>query len=273
MKILITGSTGYIGSCFVKFLENCNFEIFQLTRSDKHSKGSNVFSFHSVSEISKIVEGIQPDIVFHFAAAYNNVDVAAEAAGMIQSNVLLGTEILNFLKPNTKFIYFSSYMQYIEPSFSQNNFYALTKSTFSLYANYFAKTKSLRIREIILSDVYGPGDTRNKVISRLVSDINQFGDFAPNNPSGRVMPIFIDDVLQLLLSELITDSERMVSSIHLNPKWSYAISDIVEYFKGIRNESFPRVLSGEAINLILPEGTLICDISTTIEVGLKKLLI
>ena len=273
MKILITGSTGYIGSCFVKFLENYDFEIFQILRSDKYSKDSNIFSFHSILEISKIVETIKPDVVFHFAAAYNNLDIAVETAGMVESNVLFGTEILNFLEPNTKFVYFSSYMQFIGPSFNQNNFYTLTKSTFSLYANYFAKTKKLRVREIILSDVYGPGDTRNKVIARLVSDINQFGDFVPNNPAGRVMPIFIEDVLQLLLREILIDSEGLAGSVHLNPKWSYAISDIVEYYKAIRTKSFTPVLGGEAIDLILPRGTLICDISTPLEIGLKNLLI
>ena len=87
------------------------------------------------------------------------------------------------------------------------------------------------------------------------------------------MPIFIEDVLQLLLSEILIDSERLAYSIHLNPKWSYAISDIVEYFKAIRTESYSPVLSGEAIDLILPEGTLNCDISTSFEVGLKNLLI
>jgi nucleoside-diphosphate-sugar epimerase len=273
MKILITGSTGYIGSCFVKFLESYDFEIFQILRSDNYSKDANIFSFHSVSEIPKIVENIKPNIVFHFAAAYNNLDIATEAASMVESNVLFGTQILNFLGPNTKFVYFSSYMQYAGPSFNQNNFYTLTKSTFNLYANYFAKTKNLHIREIILSDVYGLGDTRNKVITRLVSDINQFGNFFPNNPDGRVMPIFIEDVLQLLLSEILIDSERLACSIHLNPKWSYAISDIVEYFKAIRTESYTPVLTGEAINLVLPEGTLNCDISTSLEVGLKNLLI
>ena len=70
MKILITGSAGYIGSCLFEYLKK-KYNIFGTDKIiPKLQKQKNFFlcNLLDFNKINKIIEGINPDIIIHLAA-------------------------------------------------------------------------------------------------------------------------------------------------------------------------------------------------------------
>lgn len=79
MKILMTGSTGFVGKCLVRMLEDSGYEIWHLVRNKKEFKNEFVWDF-----ISPLPEEMPPcDIVIHLAAHVN----FGQSLGITQYNV------------------------------------------------------------------------------------------------------------------------------------------------------------------------------------------
>lgn len=79
MKILMTGSTGFVGKCLMKMLEDSGYEVWHLVRNKKGFKNEFVWDF-----ISPLPEEVPPyDIIIHLAAHVN----FGQSLEIIQYNV------------------------------------------------------------------------------------------------------------------------------------------------------------------------------------------
>ncbi len=70
MKILITGSSGYIGGCLFEFLKK-KYYVYGIDKAlPKLKKQKNFFQCNllNFSKIDKIINFIKPDIIIHLAA-------------------------------------------------------------------------------------------------------------------------------------------------------------------------------------------------------------
>ena len=72
MKILITGSSGFIGSALVKKVKNYkNFKLLLLSRKEYISKSMNIKylrgDLNNLSQIEKKIEIFNPEILVHLA--------------------------------------------------------------------------------------------------------------------------------------------------------------------------------------------------------------
>lgn len=66
-KILITGASGYIGSCLFQYLQNDKYKVYGL---DKKTNNKKIIRCNLIntSKLKKIINKIKPDIVIHLAA-------------------------------------------------------------------------------------------------------------------------------------------------------------------------------------------------------------
>jgi len=174
-KILLTGATGFVGSNILKELSQYN-KIFILIRkkpSQKKFFHKNIIfvKFTNYEELNKKLKKINIDMVIHCATHYIKNHTYKDIKKLINSNILLGNIILENLDDMKvkKFINFSTVWQDPHPIKNDfQNLYAAYKSSFNKIVNFYKKIlTNVDFFEVVLSDTFGFGDKRNKLINTL----------------------------------------------------------------------------------------------------------
>lgn len=175
LKILLTGSSGFIGSNILKELTQ-NHQVFILIRKKPtlkkfYHKNIIFVKFSNYEQLYKKLKKLNLDIVIHCATHYVKEHKYTDIKKLINSNIFLGNiilENLNSMKVK-KFINFSTVWQDPYPKNNKfQNLYAAYKSSFNKIVKFYNnKFSNIKFYEIILSDTFGFGDKRNKLINTL----------------------------------------------------------------------------------------------------------
>lgn len=168
-KVLITGSTGFIGKRLTAKLKSLEYNVVELTRERYDvSKDANGAKLRAIFELEK------PSAVFHLASRFLAQHATEDLPSMIESNISLGTRLLQTITETSTaeapidFITAGTgWQRFSKEDGSSVNFYAATKSAFSAITDYYASASTIRTAELRLFDTYGPGDTRKKVVQLL----------------------------------------------------------------------------------------------------------
>ena len=138
MKIVITGSAGYIGSCLFEYLKK-KYEVFGVDKTlPKIKKKKNFIQCNllNFNKIDKIIRIIEPEVIIHLAAK-STIDFIDKKREYIKNNVIVTKNILRSTKKNnikhlifssTAAVYKSSNNKLSEKSkLGPNNIYGKTK--------------------------------------------------------------------------------------------------------------------------------------------------
>lgn len=215
MRVLITGSNGFIGSSLVPRLSAGGFEVFAGVRpagSRSRLMDDTGFSLvecdiEDLSSINKVIDRIRPEIIVHLATRYAVQHQPQEAATIAATNVLGTINLLESIKGhndiklvNTSscFVYAPKAAPLVETdSLSPFNFYALTKLQAEQACHFYAERYGLRIVNLRLFPPYGPGDYDRKLIPSFIMSI--ISGRSPQLTNGRQSwdYIHIQDVLDV----------------------------------------------------------------------------
>ena len=175
-NVLITGSTGYIGSNLLRRLKDLDCKIFAPISELSFEKISNTktksiqyISYDGTYESLKELVDVDIDYVFHLAAYQGDEKNEDDINQMIDSNFRFGFHVLQICKKvNPRlFINTDSYFQFDDKGKKWPiNIYSITKQAFSDILE-SSGTKNFKICSLVLFDVYGPKDPRNKIFTRL----------------------------------------------------------------------------------------------------------
>ena len=110
-KILITGSTGFIGSNIFLNIKN-NFKIYLLLRRKLRKKKINfiknqnikIINFKNYNELNFKIKKITVDVIIHCATYYVKKHKDKDIGKIIDSNILFPNIILKNLKKKRKII-------------------------------------------------------------------------------------------------------------------------------------------------------------------------
>lgn len=207
-KILITGSTGFVGRHLVpKLLEN-DFQVLEITRSQ--SKSLKLFgdktSKIEVSDprLKEKIKDFNPEVAIHLASYLTSSDSLAEAEKLISSNITFLTKILDALSDTSLklFINTGSFSEFYKGNgeFIPAYFYAATKTASRAIVDYYSNLKNFTQVTVVPYTIYGGKDSQKKIIdiiydstfSKTPLDLtpgDQFLDF-----------IHIDDVVDFYIS-------------------------------------------------------------------------
>ena len=170
-KILLTGSTGFVGSAILSELSK-NFIVYCLNRKKikKSKKYKNIY-FKSYDDLNSKLRKIKVDTVIHCATHYVKYHDAKDINKLSNSNILFGNIILeNLSKMKVKnFINFSTVWEnYDGIKDNYFNLYSVYKKCFSNLLKYYEK-KSLNTNfyNLFISDTFGENDKRPKIINVL----------------------------------------------------------------------------------------------------------
>lgn len=210
MKLLLTGSTGFLGSHVAKKLLAQNHEIHCVIRESSDtaylqqvcSDEASVTNIIKVKDsFDNLYEKIQPikfDGCIHIAAAPGGGRNEKVIRQQINANILFGSLILNAaFDAGARFIINTgtSWQNINGTSYSPFDFYAATKQAFQgIVDDYVAA--GMKAITLQLFDVYGENDPRPKIMNlfRRIAESGEILDMSPGDQ--KVDLVHVSDVVE-----------------------------------------------------------------------------
>jgi nucleoside-diphosphate-sugar epimerase len=203
-SILITGGTGYIGQNVAKTFVEKGFDVHIIARST-----SNIKCFENFPQIhmhhydgnsitlNNIVKKIKPTTIFHLAAI-TFFDHSNHIPELIAANIQFGVYLLEAMKKNScnHLVNTGTFTQhYNSMDYNPQSLYDATKQAFQTIIDYFVGAYNFKVITLKLVDVYGPNDSRKKILN-LLTDAVISGKTLDISPAQQLLDlIYIDDVV------------------------------------------------------------------------------
>lgn len=273
MNILVTGSSGFVGTHLCARLRREHHNVFYLARPHNFTQepgaDGNTFFFanNNIGSLMLYLRQNQIEGIIHLASLYLQSHQEKDIPNLIQSNVYLGTAILEAAcKAGVKWFINTGtiWQNFNAPDGSDLycpvNLYAATKQAFMNIAKFYSESTNMRICTLKLCDTYGPNDTRRKIYA-LFEENARTGELLKMSAGEQKMDILhIDDVVEgfvhliemmhkgeELLGEYVLSSGKQLTlreiaanyekehNVHLNIEWGarpYRTREVMAPYKG-----------------------------------------
>ncbi|MDE1713188.1 NAD-dependent epimerase/dehydratase family protein (plasmid) [Chromobacterium amazonense] len=175
MRILLTGPGGFLGSALARYWSEYGHELILLARPTSSLKHlDDLMSMHllrasTFEEIAGLVQEAAPDAIVHTACSYGrNGETPLD---VMKANHVLGSVLLQAVLDNTTSekgpVSFLNAGTVLSPDVG---LYALSKTQFSSWGAALASQYPERLRfiDILLQQMYGPGDDQSKFTTRVI---------------------------------------------------------------------------------------------------------
>jgi len=218
MKVIVTGSTGFVAKALIDSLIDQGHEVYAIIREHSNKTGINKKTnfFVDDGDTTKLVEyfkSINPDGVLHLASLFLAQHEEDDIDSLVVSNITFGTRLLeSSVKSHTKwFINTGTFWQHYDNNeYSPVNLYAATKQAFQDVARFYYETQKINFVTIKLNDTFGEGDTRKKIFN-LWKGLAESGQNLGMSPGEQVVDIsYIADIVEaytLMINALNQDND------------------------------------------------------------------
>lgn len=175
--IVLTGATGFLGSNLLGKLLADGYEVAAIVRTNSSLARIEKWTSHQNIRLYNI-EGINPRIIFeenkinvivHTATEYGRGGGAISK--ILESNLILPIRLieLGIEHDTTCFINTDSYFNKDGSTYSSLLNYSLSKKSLLVWLKQLSN--KIRIVNVTLEHMYGPGDSRSKFVENLVQEI------------------------------------------------------------------------------------------------------
>ncbi|MGI9668010.1 MAG: NAD-dependent epimerase/dehydratase family protein [Acidimicrobiia bacterium] len=218
--VLITGATGFIGSRLTRTLAGGGRDVHLLVR-DQQAAASQFapqrVHLHPVAQASHVISTVDPVAIFHLATRYERHD-PVDPGPMRLANVEFGAEVLESASVlrSCKVVVAGSQHQVASADGGPTSAYAASKQELAGIAASMSENGGLEWIQTILYDIYGPGDTRDKLIPNTIAAVKDGTEIhLPDNPP-LLSFCHVDDAVSALLAayqELESDRAAVGRSV------------------------------------------------------------
>lgn len=239
MKVLITGSNGFLGNALCIYLLNRNISVVGISKTKttiNHSNFTNILADLSEYDFTKLLpEDI--DVIIHAVQSNHYKDNILGADDMFKVNIQSTFVLANWAYKNSisKFIFTSSGSVYSSQNVPiaeselciPDSFYGASKlaaeNILRPYQNHYSIT-SFRI-----FGLYGPLQ-KNKLIPNLIERIKKKECIDLAGGQGMIFnPIFLTDCLSILFQEVCLKNVNRMQIINLAGNEITDLGKIVQY--------------------------------------------
>lgn len=226
MRILITGSTGYIGRRVVASLLEAfpDARIVTLCRDARKADSlcqSDRCRNASVNDMYREIAAFRPEVVLHLATLSTSRDDTSIIEPIIDSNITFGVKLLDalsFVDSLRLFVNVGSFAEYRlghEAGFHDAYLYTATKSAFRHFVDYYASKCNFRHLTAVPYTVYGGNDTAKKLMDYMVESISA-AEPVKMTPGHQVLDfIHVDDIVRFFVEAVRT---AFASSLETMPQ-------------------------------------------------------
>lgn len=187
-KLLITGSSGFVGNLFLKNALKNGYHVVDVLR-DKNKKNKDLNQLRKVysksyksifykkyKDINKKLKNQKFDSFINFATLYKNSHLNNEIQSFIESNIVFPSIILDTIAVKVKkIINLGTMMQHVDgKNYVPQNFYASTKSAFEMICTFFIKkNKHMKFYNLKFYESFSELDKRKKLIPTLYKNFKK----------------------------------------------------------------------------------------------------
>ena len=216
MNILVTGSNGFLGKSFIKFLnEKTNHKVFKFSKKNY------------LIEIENNIKNL--DFVFHFAG----INRSDEKINFEKVNVVLTKKICGILSrnPNTTLVYASS------TQINLKNDYGKSKKRAEQICLDLEKRFNNRVHILRLPGIFGIGckPNYNSVVATFCFNTAKKIDLNIINPCKEIELLFIEDLCDQLNNLIIKKDLSKLSLVKLKKIHKISIEDLAKTIKSFQN--------------------------------------
>ena len=258
-KILITGSTGFIGSHIKEYLLEKNYLVIDILRKKNKKKIKKIYKnykpifYNNIYDLEKKIKKIQYNIIINCATFYSKNYDCKTVLELIKTNILFSTLIIIGNQKNLKkIINFDTMMQHsINENFNPMNVYAITKFAHKNISKFIiSKNKNIKFYNFKLYETFGLNDKRNKLIPSIIKNYkkNKFTNIVSNNLEMNFTDInnIIQIIEKILNKNLYTPKEYILKNYK-----SVNIRELInECNQKLKKKIKVKYLSSKKINLI-----------------------
>ncbi len=207
MKMLVTGATGFIGRRLARRLVEDGHDTHALLRpsSDPSLLPSAVTIHRDDGALDAILAAIRPDAVLHLATRYQHGHGHADIAPMLEANISFGARLADAASRagTPAFVTLGTGAQNAGDGALPATLYAASKQAFETVLGAIARVGGLATATLIVFDTFGPGDTRGKILDRMI-DAARSGAPLDLSPGEQAIDlVHVEDVIDAIL--LATD--------------------------------------------------------------------
>lgn len=156
-KVLITGSTGFLGSALLSQLSN-EYDVIRTVQSNFHSKTSthrlaicDICDYESISEMVS-----RCDIIVHLAGIVGEKACSTDIRKAVTTNIKGTLNILDAMRVHNKIGIYAGV-----GNASDNTAYSITKSTAESFVHMFQREYKIKMIPVRIFNLYGPGQDIN----------------------------------------------------------------------------------------------------------------
>ena len=204
MTILITGSSGFLGSALSNYLTKKGLECIKATRK-------NIIGSETVKNYKDIPEA---DIIIHLAQCNDRNFVNKQNRLYVEENIETMKYLMN--KKYKKFIYISSSIVYGD-KFKSPRKVSDRIEPYDKYSEIKIKCENIVRKEkgniLRLSNIYGPGMSNKNVLSKIIEKVKNNEIIQLNNGSSIRDFIWIKDAIQAIFKFIELDIDNSIFNV------------------------------------------------------------
>ena len=232
IKILITGSTGFLGSHLIEKFIKEGHEVLVI-------KG---YTEDLLKEYSTI-NSFSPDIVLHLGwwggSSYKDTNSTEQYHNNIPVNIKF-LDLLNNLDSKPKFVGVGSFAEYgqtygpVDEAYKEDpiSHYGRAKLILKEYSNRFCSDNNIPWVWLRPCFTYGPGDKKSRLIPSLIKNFSEDKDVTLDECSTTIDLLYIKDFVNLVYSLLLSSNEGVYN---ISSGVSNELKDIVLLLKKLIN--------------------------------------
>lgn len=225
-------------------LEAGGWEVHALLRPGSSAarlpEGARVHRHDGTTErMVEVVGAAAPDVVFHLASLFVAEHRTADVAGLVESNVLLGTQLAEAMRVHgrTRLVNTgTAWQHYRGEDDHPADLYAATKHAYADVLRYFVEAAGLAVVTLELFETYGPDDPRPKLVTALRRAALEGGRLTLNEGSQRLDLVHVEDVAaayEAAAARLLAGSVQGHERYAVRSGAPVSIRELVELFRAV----------------------------------------